>query len=287
LHAFIFKADRRALIAMLDQAFGEAGVSCRALLPLVFVTTINAQQIRSTVRPQDGYMSERELGFWVPVLVSSPGGSQIAFYIPYLFVDNPAALSAGRDIYGFNKIFGQFDVSAAEETTPAEVRAQVLPTFAPDTQVNWKPVTRFMGKLSPDQQRWSAAESTFADVVSAMFEHLDAQDATIARSGISTFARQIPLLFLKQFRDAGDGADACYRRVICANAVLDGKFEAGWLSHGGLRLELGEYASMNLCESLGLVQSLSPQIAFWARLSAMVGRGHEFDSNGNSQRERA
>jgi hypothetical protein len=59
----------------------------------------------------------------------------------------------------------------------------------------------------------------------------------------------IPMVFLKQFRDATNSSGACYQAIVEANATINAFGGAG-ISRSGWTLELPAYASVNVAKYL-------------------------------------
>src|SRR5262249_29404306 len=56
-----------------------------------------------------GWMHEIDVAFWVPVVAFNGGAIEsIAWFLPYVFVNNGWAMATGREIYGFPKELGSF-----------------------------------------------------------------------------------------------------------------------------------------------------------------------------------
>lgn len=277
LHGYVLTTSTDLLKDLLARSFAGTGVTCTPLLPIVLVTSVRAEKIRSGARPDDGYLTEAEFGFWIPVHLRWQGGAAIALYLPYLFVDNPAALLAGREIYGFNKILGQFRYASPSDIDPAEVTAQVLHTLAPDSRLDWLTVAAWTGTTARTQPIWDSAEAALAGIAARLVSQFT---ATGLRADFSLPA--LPLVFLKQFRDAADGANACHQAVVLARATLAPGVSGGWLDCDGLQLALTGHATLDVARTLGLAATESPRFGFWVKFTATVQPGQELPKAGHA-----
>ena len=286
MHGYVFKASRDRLNETLRSAFEPLGITCKALLPVVLATSVQANEIRSAVRPDAGYMTEAELGFWVPVRMTWDGGSSVGFYLPYLFVDNVAALLAGREIYGFNKILGGFRYAAAGDVDPTVVEAQVLHTLAKDAKLTWLPVAALAKKATAEKSTlWRRP----GDLITALTAEL-ARDFTGANLGAAFLPSSFPMFFLKQLRAADDGAKADFQRAITAHvSIEEGSLSGGWLPavSDDVQLTLTKHATLDIAGTLGLDHVASPRLGFWADFTATVGRGATFGGPGNGEKRRS
>ena len=51
-------------------------------------------------------MTERDVGFFVPAMVTAGDSRSFANLIPYLYVNNMAGMLMGRELFGFPKLLG-------------------------------------------------------------------------------------------------------------------------------------------------------------------------------------
>lgn len=97
MYSFVVPADLAALQAICDQQLNVvAGAGTyKPLLPMVAIVCANITDSYSTVPPdsEKGWMSERDFGVWIPVVRDG----KIGWYLPYVFVDNVAAMLTGRE----------------------------------------------------------------------------------------------------------------------------------------------------------------------------------------------
>ena len=98
----------------------------------------NITKSYSTTPPdsQKGWMGERDFGVWVPV-VKYHGGKpgKIGWYLPYVFVDNVAAMVTGREVFGFFKQTATLAMPRAPSAPGAfSIDALVIPKFSPESR---------------------------------------------------------------------------------------------------------------------------------------------------------
>ncbi|MBN2002785.1 MAG: twin-arginine translocation signal domain-containing protein [Anaerolineae bacterium] len=206
-----------------------------------------------------GWMAETEVGVWVPLVrrkdvggIKSP--DHAAWLLPYLFVDNPYAIAAGREVYGFNKTWGQFE-------HPADIRR---PEFALDVwgfdtfglQVEGKPqrllevralAPNAEGNVPGEWTGWDAARST---LIQYLFADWNPEETGTDAPWVDHL-EHMPLVFLKQFRDAEDSSKACYQAVVEAPLRIETFYGGGMLSDA-YGLTLPPLASHPLADALGL-----------------------------------
>ena len=64
------------------------------------------------------WVSEVELGFWVPVSRIVYGRRSPGFYLPFVFNDSPASVVTGREVYGYPKQLATFADSTGARIEP-------------------------------------------------------------------------------------------------------------------------------------------------------------------------
>ena len=117
LAAFTFNADTERLTTHCSQALNVSGafeykyVPLTSRLMLVFADMLVSSRDERDV--QVGLIPETEVSFWVLTVAmkKTRGGyvpHHLAWYLPYLLVDESNAIATGREVFGFNKLAAQF-----------------------------------------------------------------------------------------------------------------------------------------------------------------------------------
>ena len=85
----------------------------------------------------------------------------------------------------------------------------------------------------------------------------------------------VPLVFLKQFRDAQNTHKACYQRLIEAPLKVEMFYEGG-LFHEPYMLRIADVASHPLAQNLGLKEAnRKSTLGAWMRVDFALGNGVE------------
>jgi hypothetical protein len=85
----------------------------------------------------------------------------------------------------------------------------------------------------------------------------------------------MPLVFLKQFRDAVDGTRACYQAIIEADAQIT-RFGGFGMLPGNYEVKVEPLSSHPFVEDFGLPASrLTAKIAFYANYDFTMNMGTE------------
>lgn len=288
LTAWILRSDRAAQQRLLDQAFNRpsgGAVDYRPLLGAAILSFANIQRI-SSLDPVDknyGYTNEIDTCFWMLAgAYVDDALHHLVWYVPYIWVDNSLALIVGRDVHGFPKQIGWSSLpTSPSDPGPFWTDGLVLANHSAET-----PVTRgriFTIERDPaadlgDLRAWDAGDKLAA--LKAIFEQLRSLggleiDLHLIQTVVSDlFGGHLPMLFLKQIRDASSHDRAAYQAIIEAHAtVID--FRGAGLLPPGWTLNVNDYASHRVAETLGLGGPQSIDSGFWLKYSFSMDLGKE------------
>ncbi|HMG53633.1 MAG TPA: hypothetical protein VK601_09125, partial [Kofleriaceae bacterium] len=298
MYSFTLAADLARLQAVCDRQLNLGGpVVYRPLGPFAFFVA----SIMSPISPRSpqAWTDEKDFGFWIPVVAGRRGAGgefhaeRPAFFIPYLWVDHALAAQAGREVFGYPKGVGRL-ANPTSPDDPAEfsIDAFVVPRLGapgvPEARWQWR---RLVTAARRGGGRWgnlarelgSIAELGRA-VVSAVARELggdalpDPSLALLRSLARDARALEVPMVFLKQFRDAADGTAACYQAIIEApNRMTADPVEVGLL-HGDWELAIEQFASVRVIDQLGLrVRDgvVPAALHFWVKFGFTAEPGRE------------
>ena len=280
--AFLLPARIEALHALCDTYFDTPSGGAVKVSPLgPYVLLLYAEMQIQSLDERDeaiGWMHETEVSFWTPV---TSGTGHAAWFLPYLFVDNPYAIASGREVYGFPKTWGQFEKPASIQNPEFAVDVWGFTDF--DPQAEGKIQRLFEVHKTDDSTQavppdtwtsWDAARSTLIRLLFKDWEPQASDDGGVQWSALE----KMPLVFLKQFRDAVDSRKACYQAIIEAPVQLT-TFHGGGFIDAAYTLTCQSLASHPLPEILGLdVDSSGAMQAlatFWLHVDFALGAGVE------------
>lgn len=292
-YVFLLDADGAALTDLCRKWLNPASKADVEYYPLVnkVMVAFAPLEVTCTQKPwsEMGYSVETDGIFYVPVAAVKKVGpvrvvERIAWWIPYIFVDHPWALVTGREVYGAPKGQGHFELPpSAEEAAHFALSTYVLPTFSPSTQSEIKRILEInrtdAGGPRGLRNAWGTARDAFDDIVKGV---LGAEDGKITIPGIRVIVevltmlakREVPMLFLKQFRDVADGRKACYRALTQTMCDLV-TFRGGGFLHGDYDVTLTSYASHPIAQDLGLQGTQRSKLSFYVDLDFILGDGRE------------
>lgn len=283
MHLFVLKAEPKALATLCaDVVDRPTGGAFRAEpLPPGFVLLTCADVGKGwSLDPVDigkGWMKERDVGFFVPVLLHGPRGGGIVNLLPYLFVDNFAAVVIGREIFGFPKVLGEIDLP--EKPVRFSVHGQALERFDAASEVQRDAL------LVSIREEPGDADDLFATLQARLRRRPTIEELTeeasrrtaqeLARGFAAVPWAQVPMVFLKQFRDVAQRNKACHSALVRADARIDALSSLRVLG-GRFSIELPPYASLGIAQRLGLGapgKVLRPAVVFRAELDFTLPHG--------------
>jgi hypothetical protein len=272
-------AQQQILDEQLNNLSGGKPYRYKALLGHVALVLANIGQVRST-DPRDserGWVSEVDVCWWV--LTAAMDGDRIdhlAWYIPYIWVNNPYTMVNGRETFGFPKSFATSRIPTSPQDIDGEFYADafVLPTYTPQTEVQQlRILTLQRGPTNiPVEvvEGIEALERVVKQVVGHTIQDLELA-AQIVREVLSA---KMPVVYLKQFRDIVDPTAACYQAIIESNTTIHAFNGAGLLPFG-FTVSTVPMASVDVAKHFGFDVSTGVDIAMWAKLDFSVDLGKE------------
>jgi hypothetical protein len=294
MYSFLVGADLGALTRMIDAQLNAVtaarGTIYKPLLPMAAIVCANITKSYSTTPPDSkkGWMSERDFGVWIPVVAGTTSGGtwkpgRIGWYLPYVFVDNVAAMVTGREVFGFFKQTATLAMPAAPSDSGAfSIDALTIEQFSPSSEaavVRLMTMTSTEGAAAP-AGAWTgvrdAADAVWHELKRLFFDGarglaVDAWD--VMKNLLDDLVTgDVPMVFLKQFRDAGDATKACYQAVIEAPAHLE-KFYRGWFAHPH-DIAIKPCDSHPIVAECGLASAqIRSELGFWCQMDFIMQPG--------------
>jgi hypothetical protein len=275
---FAVKADKAKLQAICDRYLN--GPTCthdfQPLVGSLFFVFNRLAKLYAKNPPDNvrGWYSEQEAAVWM--LVYDSKRQKLVWYLPYILVDSSYAMAMGREIYGFPKEFGWFDIpDGPAAPTSMKVETVVVEKLDPNCQAQQKPLfaaQRANGGTSatPDQPLRASDQLTRA-LVEGLRVADDVAPAISASQLQQLLSVPIPMVFLKQFRDGVQPAAACFQSVQEVPIVMTRFYDARLYFHR-YEIVFQDWASHPLRSDLGLAAGPLPvQMAYWAMFDFEIG----------------
>lgn len=281
LYGFVLPADAERLTALCDKYLNIGKTKYRPLGPFVVLGCADIQEIRS-LYPDDvgkGYMPERDVAFWVPVLgectdPDSPVAEHLAWFLPYIFVDSAPPMAVGREVYGFPKLAGRIEFGEPEgRANFISVDAIAIARYARDSRAEEHRILEVRRKADVDYGPLSLLWSAFDKAVTGMWsgaheavQQVAVDSALAALNAVASRAstsQPVRMVFLKQFRDVGDPRRACYQAIVSANAKTTA-YRGGGPLDGPFEIQITRLESHPIVADLGLAgERMEALFAAW------------------------
>lgn len=314
LTGFVVEADQGALKALCDKYLNDPShhhVDYWPLVGRVLVARLDIAHARPEF-PHEydyGHIRETDVAFFIPV-VAFDGWMPIgmAAFAPYLYVDHPWGILGGREIYGLHKIPSSASPMAMGASTLFGVDAhavaatggslevplmQILsvgagggaaapPLAATAVSHLLAPIGAVTGAITAGLEgKWQIFEAARAwqVVMESLFDEPTRIPIQERKAVLNAYqfltGRKLPLVTLKQFRDAANGRFACYQAIVEAQAELT-NFAGATLLGDPLVLRVADLVSQPLRADFGWSAGDIPiRAAFEMEFDFKVGNGKE------------
>jgi hypothetical protein len=311
MYGFVLDADRELLDRWCDLCFnGPSGVKrWGAAGSHVILNFVDVPTLRSVDRLDAslGVVREQETAIWLPVVDRDQ--NRMMWAIPYMFVNSDLAMVGGRETYGFPKQLGRMTIPRNQHAPAAlTLKALTLRTFTPSSvarerevvtakrlsdratrldPAGWDDLGRTVRDLAwlasnPDRRHADAAARGGAltsiptlgevELIGRTVQSLDTDADTALLLARQLIAENVPMLLLKQFRDAVEPGAACYQAIVeVPNRIT--AFHGGGLLPDDYGIRFNKLAGEPVHRELGVPFELRPRIAFWLEFSFLVELG--------------
>lgn len=284
--SFILEGDMAALQGLCDRYFNQPAQGALDIRPAIHYVVLNFNVFRKqySTDPQArqmGWLPEQEAVLWV--LTLDARRQRLLWFVPYIFVDSGYAMAAGREIYGFPKALGWFQIPAEpQHATLWSADTMVFAQFTPETEgTRQRLIDIRRTTAAPDTgllKTWESVVGMSQEIVRTLL-HDDAGELLDFRLALHLLEDlmhgRVPMIFLKQFRDAVHSTQASYQAVIEASAMLE-RFHRGGLLHGNFEITIHPYQSHPIHEDLGLPAGiLRPLLSYWVEFDFSIANGTE------------
>jgi Acetoacetate decarboxylase (ADC) len=292
MYGFLLDADPKCMQQMFDRYLntpGQGSVSFEpagSLLAVVF-TTLDRVFAQDPPDINRGYFQESEVAIWT--LGYDRIRNEYATFVPYMVVDQGSALAMGREVYGFPKQLGSIGMSPIDD--PVE--------FTLDVQgvKQWGAAERFETHRLITINRTTGAPTDRSSTAGSKSNLVDTiVERVFSRRGLATADRGgpwrsrilgdlkmlelmaadiVPMVFLKQIRDARLPLHACYQSISLADFVVQA-FRGGGPLEDDYVIELNDLANDPIRREFGFPDGpLTPEGCFWANFDFTLAVSEE------------
>jgi len=279
VNMFATKVDESQLQTYVDLVLTDrGGPSYHVLAPVIMFCFLNSPRLTSAVQ-QIGFVADHEVAVWVPLVERTGKKLRFVVWMPYIWVDTDIAMATGREIWGFPKTIGSYDPPSTKGGSHV-LTTRIFRTFDPKKEGEDAELIRVDPASAPDKSIWKDLEAAAHGIgeglgLAAAVKHFSLGDDLKLAVDLVEIAvsRKIPVVNLKQFRDAVDGTKACYQAIIDSNLQLTG-FHGGGPLLGKHNVTITPCASHQLIEDLGLPgASFEAMFGAWVEMDFLANAG--------------
>jgi hypothetical protein len=281
LYGFVFPAELSALRETCERWLNrpsDGAVDYEPLAPVVIVTFAHLGRLSAEHPPYRdvGWAAETEATFWI-IASSRRERLRPTFFAPYIVVDLPLAIGQGREIYGFPKEIGWFDVPSPGHwhDVPADgshADRFTLDVFGADRFGEGSELRRRRLLEVRREVSWrSELRERFADHPRAVTQVRTKVLGALRELGHDLLDNVLPrdewppigtTVLLKQIPDVGSSGSACLQAVVEAGFdPVD--FRDGGFLDGPYTLDLHDLESHPLAADLGLRPGARSLLSYW------------------------
>ncbi|MEY2952069.1 MAG: hypothetical protein RLZZ401_156, partial [Pseudomonadota bacterium] len=282
LFAFAVQADlqvqqTRICDRYLNAPLGGGNRFCAALSQVFFVfNTIDALRAESPAWQDRGWFPEKEAAVWM--LVADRETDRLFWFHPYMLVDNSYALSMGREIYGFPKSLGWFDIPVGPDAPlHLGVETVAVKDYTKDTQGQRHPLFSVQQVGPADVPVLRAGFREMGELVRELVQMSKIEQGWFEKLGLAAHVMEdllhmrLPMVFLKQIRDGVDPTRCCYQ-VIQEVSVQLTQFHSARIYAQAYEVHINDLASHPVRSDLGLPDGPIPcEFAFWSNFDFTIG----------------
>ncbi len=286
-----FHADSDRLTALCDRYLNAPSEGQTKYVPLMSkVAVVFADMLATSGDERDrqvGRFPETEVSFWILTMAMRKVGpifvpDHLAWFLPFLFVDESNTIATGREVYGFNKQLGRFQKPSSIQRPEFSLDVVGIKEFKLEAEGRAERLLdmRYADRAASDEPSvtWQSWEKAKAAITPEILKTL-ATDSKNKVAEIATLlvTHQMRLVFLKQFRDVTNTQQACYQAIIEAPLMVQTFRQGGFLA-GKFVMGVNRLDSHPLADALGLHLENGEQqsaLGLWMKLDFMLGEGVE------------
>ena len=259
LYAFVLpisKAKRALPQQFLDRVFNQTSggaVNFQVALPFVLLSFQHFADLSSQGAPDSikGGFAYNEATLWLPVTDKNQS-LNLSYVVPYIFADNHYAIAAGREVYGYPKALGQIQMPQnSSENLEFNLTTEVIEKFSPSALCQQATLIEVQPLFAPKKPEniWQKLEGAAEHLAEHIAEIM--ADEAIEFTIKDLFQPKVEMVFLKQFRDAASGENACYQAIVSGAGEIY-EFKGGAPLESKFDITIHSYDSHPIAADLGL-----------------------------------
>lgn len=261
------ESSQGAIQSYLDRSINRVAPQhfrAKSVLSCLLMTSLFVKKMRSghpTGRVW-GYVPEADISIWAlayagPIDHSKPWA---LYWVPiYMFVDDPAAVAGGREIFGFPKMYGTID---REDNDPSDyglsVKVAAFREFGQDVEAEQVEILKIESQIQGSQ------DTAIEHVMSELVDETDDVDIRGLIPSLRPPQIDFPILQIKQFPSIENADFATYQAIVGVKITTKRLIGIG-KADGRPRLTIQSPLSLNISQELDTPAEQDMKYCFWVR----------------------
>ncbi|MEL7539813.1 MAG: acetoacetate decarboxylase family protein [Pseudomonadota bacterium] len=260
-------SSQGAIQSYLDRSINRVAPEhfrAKSVLSSLLMTSLFVKKMRSghpTGRVW-GFVPEADISIWA-LAYAGPLDNSAAwelYWVPiYMFVDDPAAVAGGREIFGFPKMYGSI---AREDNDPSDyglsVKVAAFKDFGQDVEVEQVEI------LKIDSQIHGSTDSNIEGVMSGLEDEPEDADIRALMPSLRPPQIDFPILQIKQVPSIENADFAAYQAIVGVKMRTQ-KLHGMGKAAGRPRLTIQSPLSLNISQELDTPAVQDMKYCFWVR----------------------
>jgi hypothetical protein len=185
-----------------------------------------------------GWEPDHETAFFIPLVEKQAGTSEpvkLVMWIPYLLIDSTIGMLTGREVWGFNKTYGETSMPQnPDDAARFTSKTTIFPVLNDRCKGEFRTLVQMQrtGSLGTLKSIWNDTKSVLSAIKDGLgpwtVSWKDELELAVDLLKLA-YERQAPFINLKQFRDATYSDRACLTQLVECDFSVTSLMGAGLL----------------------------------------------------------
>lgn len=260
-------SSQGAIQSYLDRSINRVAPQhfrAKAVLSSLLMTSLFVEKMRSghPLGKVWGYVPEADISIWALTYAGSidqPSDWELYWVPVYMFVDDPAAVAGGREIFGFPKMYGTI---ARPGTDVSDYGLSVK--VAAFRQLGQDVAAEQVEILKIDARSHGSNDARVEDVMTDIEDEPDDVTLQSMMGALRPPQVDFPILQIKQVPSIGNADVAAYQAIVAVKMTTLKLHGVGRAS-GRPTLTIQSPPSLNICQELDTPAVQEMKHCFWVR----------------------
>ena len=262
-----FESSQGAIQSYLDRSINRVAPQhfrAKAVLSSLLMTSLFVEKMRSghPLGKVWGYVPEADISIWALAYagpLERPSEWQLYWVPIYMFVDDPAAVAGGREIFGFPKMFGTIARTGSDASDYG-----LSVNVAAFRQLGQDVAAEHVEILKIDAHAHGSNDADLDDVMTGMEDETDDANLQSMMGALRPPQVDFPILQIKQVPSIQNSDFAAYQAIVAVKMTTL-KLHGVGRAAGRPRLTFQSPPSLNISQELDTPAVQQLKHCFWVR----------------------